>query len=226
MKKLNIIKIIQLIFLIAISIISIVVIYTDKNIYHFVFKNKNILLLCELLWIVLLFSFLFLIFDFTFFRNFKIDYNKLNRVAYSNPESGIPNRYSCDTLIAKYENQILPENLSCIMIELSNLYEINKLYGYQKGNELIKEFSCILMSASLSLCFVGNNGGNKFLAIFQESSKKKLDLFVERVDCKVKQHNSNDDKLPIEFRFGISSNEEEHLEHLPELIALANKRIK
>lgn len=225
MKKLNIFKIVHLILLFIITVFSILVVSSSKSIYTNIFSNPDLTILCGLIWILLVMSFLFLILDFTFFKNFKIDYNKLNQVAYSDPVSGIPNRYSCDVLIEKYINIKAPDNIGCVMIDLTNLSETSKLYGYLKGNELIKQFSTILISSSLSLCFVGRNGGNKFLAIFENTEEKKLNIFLERVAYRVDQINQSGSELPMKYEAGMALNSIEHLEHLTDLISLANRRI-
>lgn len=225
MKKINIFKIVHLILLLIITIFSVLLIYLNPSIYKNIFSDFKLTILCGLLWITLLISFLFLIFDFTFFKNFKIDYEKLNSVAYSDPISGIPNRYSCDILIEKYINVTAPSNIGCIMIDLTNLSEISKTYGYSTGNELIKQFSSILISSSLSLCFVGRNGGNKFLAIFENTEDKKLHLFLERVRTRVAAHNESSNAFSIQYKAGMALNSIEQLEHLTDLISLANHRI-
>lgn len=44
---------------------------------------------------------------------------------------------------------------------------INNTYGHVIGNATIQSFSDVLSGASVGLCFVGRNGGNKFLALFE-----------------------------------------------------------
>lgn len=111
------------------------------------------------------------------------------------------------------------------MIDLANLPEVNSLYDHATGNILLKDFSTILSSASLSLCFVGRNGGNKFLAIFENGEQAKIDTFLARVAGRVKQHNLSSDAIAIEYHTGIAMNSKEHMEQITNLIALANKRI-
>ena len=127
--------------------------------------------------------------------------------------------------IEKYYDKKLPENLACIMIDLANLPEVNSLYDHATGNILLKDFSTILSSASLSLCFVGRNGGNKFLAIFENGEQEKLDTFLARVADRVKQHNLSSDAIAIEYHTGVAMNSKEHMDQITNLIALANKRI-
>ena len=126
-----------------------------------------------------------------------MNYHNLYDVAYSDPLSGIPNRFSCDTIIEKYYDKKLPDDIACVMIDLSNLPEINTLYDHRTGNKVLKDFSGILSTAAVSLCFVGRNGGNKFLAIFEHSERQKIDTFLARIEDRVNQHNQSSTAISI-----------------------------
>lgn len=224
MKKLSILKIIQLSILAVLSLMSIFFLLSPE-VKQYVFSTTAATILFALVWIMLVTSFIFLLLDFSVISSIKLNYHNLYEVAYSDPLSGIPNRFSCDVLIEKYIDQELPDNVGCIMMDLTNLPEINSLYNHATGNTLLKEFSKILSSASLSLCFVGRNGGNKFLAVFEDCDNEKLNNFLERVKARVAQHNQAADAVPIEYRAGSALNSEEHLSQITKLISLANHRI-
>ena len=192
---------------------------------QFVFSSSSATTLFFLIWIILIASFLFIMIDLSIISSIKLHFHNLYGVAYSDPLSGIPNRFSCDTLIEKYIDSELPEDIGCIMIELANLPEVNSLYDHAAGNRLLKDFSAILSSSALSLGFVGRNGGNKFLAIFEDCTQEKLDAFLTRVFEKVQRHNANADSIDMEYKVGAALNSEEHLAKITGLIALANNRI-
>ena len=173
MKKLDIFKTIQLIIYVFLTGFCIYKIIMDPEVYQYIATNPSIRIICGLLWAVLGLSFLFLFLDFNFFSSFKRDYRDLDFAVHSDPLSGIPNRFSCDALIEKYLDQALPSDIGCIMFELSNVSDINRLYGHAEGNALIKDFSNILKMASVDLCFIGRNGGNKFMALFENGSDEK-----------------------------------------------------
>ena len=175
MKKFNVFKVIQLALLILMTVFS-VALLMQPAVKQFVFASTPATILFFVVWIMLLASFIFLLIDFNLISTIKLNYHSLYDVAYSDQLSGIPNRFSCDTVIEKYYDKKLPENLACIMIDLANLPEVNSLYDHATGNILLKDFSTILSSASLSLCFVGRNGGNKFLAIFENGEQEKKDM--------------------------------------------------
>ena len=225
MKKLDIFKTIQLIIYIILTGLCIYKVVIDPDLYRSIAVNPSVRLICGLLWGVLGLSFLFLFLDFSFFSGFKRDYRDLNFAVHSDPLSGIPNRYSCDALIEEYLDQPLPADIGCIMFELTNVGEINRLYGHAEGNALIKDFSNILRMASVDLCFIGRNGGNKFLALFQEGTDERLETFLERIHSKVGSHNADSETHPIAYSYGCAFHEKEGADTITELIALANKRI-
>ena len=224
MKKFNIFKIVQLSLLILVTLIS-VYLLMQPEVKQYIFASTPATILFIIIWIVLLASYVFLLIDFSILSSIKLNYHNLYGVAYSDPLSGIPNRFSCDTLIEKYYDTTLPDTLTCVMIDLSNLSAVNELYDHVTGNMLLKDFSNILSASALSLCFVGRNGGNKFLAIFENCTDDQLNTFLARIADRVKQHNQSPSAISIEYRIGIAKNSEEHLAEITQLIALAYNRI-
>lgn len=224
MKRFSVFKVIQLSLLIIMSMIS-VFLLLRPNIKQYVFSSVPATALFVVIWVILITDFIFILIDLKLISSVKSNYHSLYGVAYSDPLSGIPNRFSCDILIEKYIDSKLPEGIGCIMIDFTNLPDINNTYSHAVGNKTIKEFSDILFSCSLSLCFVGRNGGNKFLAIFEDCTQEKLNSFLRKVKDRVAYHNKKTDAVRIEYRAGSAINSMEHLSSITELIALANKRI-
>ncbi|MDE7320125.1 MAG: diguanylate cyclase [Lachnospiraceae bacterium] len=227
MKKSDFIyKTIQLSLYILLAGFCLFIILSDGRLYHQIASDPGIRLLCFALWLTLGLSFLFIYKDFSVFSSFKKDYRELNYSVHADSLSGIANRFSCDVMIEKYLDKQLPQNLGCIMFDLSNVAEINKLYGHLQGNRLIRDFSNILNLASSELCFVGRNGGNQFLSIFENGSREKMDLFLERVSQKVQAYNQDaSSHLSIKYHYGTAFHESEEIQTITDLIALSSRRI-
>lgn len=225
MKKLDIFKTIQLIIFIVIALACASLILLNPEIYHLIGADSRVRLICGLLWLVLLVTFLFILLDFSLLSSWKRDFRELDYAVHSDPVAGIANRFSCDTIIEKYLDKPLPENMGCIMFDLSNISEINQKYGHIQGNILIRDFSNILRMTSLELCFVGRNGGNKFIALFENTTQEKMDTFLSRVSQKVILHNSEEKDYPIQYRYGIAFHDGDAAPTITDLIALSNKRI-
>lgn len=225
MKKFDIYKTVQLVLFVGLAGVSLFIILTDPRLYQLIANDPQIRTLSILLWAALGLAFLFTFMDFSLFSSFKREYRELDFAVSSDPVSGIANRYSCDAIIEKYLDKPLPKKIGCIMFDLTNLQEVNEKSGHIQGNELIREFSGILQTTSLGLCFVGRNGGNKFIALFEECTDEKLKTFLERVNKKVDRHNEMLDALQILYRYGISFDEGEEIQTITDLIALSNRRI-
>ncbi len=227
MKKFDLLKTVQLLAFVGLAGFGLFKILTDKRLYHLVATDPQIRTLCILLWVLLGLSFLFIFLDFSLFSSFKREYRELDFAVSSDPVSGIANRYSCDTLIEKYLDKPLPENFGCIMLDLTNLKETNKSYGHMQGNDLIRDFSAILQSSSTNLCFVGRNGGNEFLALFEDCTREKLLSFLKRVSRKINEHNETSGAVPISYRYGIAFNEGSKSNgSITDLIALSSRRAR
>lgn len=158
MKKQDVIKTLHLAVLLILSSICLFFVFTDTALSHEIAINPKVKLVFSLIWITLGISFLFLFLDFLFLRNYKKDFHQLHHAAHSDSMTGIANRYSCDGIIQKYYDSILPDYLGCIMLKITNLSDINHLKGRRHGDMLLREFTKILDYCSKNLCFVGRNG--------------------------------------------------------------------
>ncbi len=227
MKKQDILKIIQLIVFVLLTAVCVYCIVLDPEIYHLIAQDAHIRLVCVLLWITLGLSFLFILLDFNFSSAFKKDYRELDYAVHSDPLSGLANRLSADAMIEKYLDKPVPDDFACMMIDLTNIRQTNELYGHLAGNMLIRDFSDMLNTASAGLCYVARNGGNKFLAIFEKTDEDHVAAFLQNVKKEVKEYNSSHGVCPICYRVGVAFHEEEtaNLKSVPDLIALANRRI-
>lgn len=225
MKKFDLFKTIQLVLFFILAGLGLFIIFTDRELYRLIATDPHIRALCALLWVVLAMSFIFIFLDFTLFSTFKKDYHELNYAVSSDPVSGIANRYSCDAIIEKYIDKPLPVDMGCIMFELSNIRDINRIYGHAAGNDIIRDFSDILHSASINIGFVGRNGGNKFIALIEDCSTGKLESFLEGVSTQVKDHNLSDHAISIRYEYGIAFHEGASVKSITDLIALSNQRI-
>ena len=224
-KRFDKIKTIQLVVYVVLTIAAVIMIFTDSELYHMVATNGHVRMLCLLLWITYGLSFVFIYYDMTSYSALKRDVRELDFAVYSDPLTGIANRYSCDAFIEQYLDKPLPKDMGAIMFDITNMREINEKYGHVGGNNVIREFSSILQSASINTCFVGRNGGNKFLAIFKKTNTEQMEDFLFRVECKINLHNSSTEKGEILYRYGVAFNEGADVKDISMLIALANRRI-
>lgn len=225
MKKLNFFKTMQLVVMLAFLAVCVWLIFFQRELYHEIAQDPNLKMLCGMLWACFGLSLIFIFIDFLTMADYKRDFRELDFAVHSDPMSGLANRNSCDGIIERYADKPVPKGVGCVMLELSNIRFINGKFGHAQGNAVIRDFSNILKMASVSLCFVGRNGGNKFLAIFEESDRQQIDRFLERIDQKIDSYNQANPNMPIAYGCGIAFDEPEELS-ITQLVALADRRIR
>lgn len=226
MKKHTLFKTVQLVLFVLLAAGELYLVFSDPRVFHAAAEDSAVRLLCIGLWAALGLSFLFLFLDFSYFLSYRKDYKELDYAVHSDPFSGIANRFSCDLIIAKYADKPLPQDLACIMLDISNLARINREWGHAQGNTVITDFAGILSAASEELCFVGRNGGNKFLAIFEEASDIRIQRFLNRVADSVSARNADEALPPIVYRYGTAFREGPEIRDITQLIALSDSRIR
>lgn len=224
MKRFDLIKTIQLIILIALVCGALEVILHSPELFHQIAADPQLRALSIILWLVCGLSFLFLLYDFNSYTGLKRENMELDNAIYSDALTGIANRYSVDVYIGQYLNTPLPRDMGCVTIDLTNLAEINEHLGHEGGDAAIQAFSSILQNAATGVCFIGRNGGNKFLAIFRDCSRKRLDTFAAAVRENTAERNAMHRDAAIAYSIGIAFDEGEEVHTLTELVALSDRR--
>lgn len=223
MRKFGIVKILQLVLVLAFLVVCVYRLFFERGLFHEIAQDADLRMACGMLWGCFALQFIFIFLDFSTFSDYKRDFRELNFAVHSDPLSGLANRNGCDAIIEKYAGRPLPHGIGCVMFDLTNIRAVNEKFSHRDGNALIQDFSNILKMASVSLCFVGRNGGNKFLAVFEESDMEQVDKFLSRIEKKVQSHNADAHSKPIEYAYGVAF--DENVKDITELIALANRRI-
>ena len=225
MKGFKTYKTIQLILCIVVAAAGIIFVVTNKDLFHIIANDPGVRALCITLWVLLVISFFFIFLDFKTFAKTVQSIHELDHSVHSDPSTGLANRYSCDMIIEKYLDKELPRGIGCIMFDIINIQQVNRAFGHIAGNVAIIDFSNILLNAAVDRCFVGRNGGNKFMAIFENYNKENISLFLTIIETNVAEHNKVAGAYPIEYKYGISLAEESSAQTITELIAEANRKI-
>lgn len=215
----------QLILLLAATAAGLTLIFTDDRLYQMIGSDPSVRALCALLWLVLGLSYLAVLMDLRTLAAMRRDYRELDYAVYNDRVAGIANRFSCDAMIEKYMDRPVPDTMGCVMLDLTNIRQINDQLGHMQGNQAIQSFSDMLHGASLGLCFVGRNGGNKFMALFEDCDDEKLNAFLTRVQQSVEKHNLRGDAPELEYRTGRAFAREDPSTTITQLIALADRRL-
>ena len=224
MKRFDRIKTIQLLLLRAITAASLVVILRNSELYALIASNMAAKTISVMLWLTLGLSFLFLLYDFSSYADMRRENSELDNAVYSDALTGIANRYSVDAYIGQFLGKPLPEDMGVVTLEMTNLSEINKAHGHSGGDMAIQAFASILQTAAGRACFIGRNGGNKFVAIFRDCTETRLQRFLDSVESLTDERNTSYEDAPVKYSAGTAFNEGEDVKTVTELVALSDKR--
>lgn len=151
--------------------------------------------------------------------------NKLNNIAYIDSLTGLSNRAHCNEVINKYnEMEALPD-LVCVYFDLNNLKITNDLLGHEAGDKLLSDFGKILKEASEPYGFICRNGGDEFVAIFENCTIKNVNDYINFLNEKTNAYNFTGDEIQISFAVGYAFSNEVHTNRINEILTLADKRM-
>ena len=150
----------------------------------------------------------------------------LNRLAYIDKLTGLPNRYSCDLLIDSFNAPDRLPTAGFILLHLNNLPVVNKDTGHDNGNFLITEFCSILEDVSQDYGYAGRNGGNEFIVLMDDCDSTKLEMFLMDLTKRIHGYNEMNVGAPMEVAYARALNTDEKKEKISELISLGYARLK
>ena len=224
MKRFDRVKTLQLVLLIAFTAVALAAILRDPELYTLIATNMAARTISVILWVTLGLSFLFLLYDFSSYADMRRENMELDNAVYSDALTGIANRYSVDAYLGQFLGKPLPEDMGAVTFEMTNLSEINKAHGHSGGDLAIQAFSVILQNAAGRTCFIGRNGGNKFVAIFRDCTDARLERFLGKVETLTEERNMAHPDAPIRYSSGYAFNEGEEAGTVTELVALSDRR--
>ncbi|MCF0142586.1 MAG: diguanylate cyclase [Parasporobacterium sp.] len=226
MKKLDLLKTIQLIVFVIFAGISLkLILFTPSVTNELSGGNEGLRTLCTLFWIIFALIFLFIFLDLVLYNKEKQTLSQLKKRVTRDTISQLENRHGCDTLINRYTNQELNDDVAAVTLELANIKEINDKHGHEAGNSAIRDFSTVISYAAIGKCFVGRNGGNKYLAFFEKDGKRGIKEFMNRLNDKLNEYNEKPGSPSLEYRYGIAYTKDTKDRNILSLIALSDNRL-
>lgn len=130
----------------------------------------------------------------------------LEKKAYIDLQTGLPNKSKCEEMLHDYE--YISEPVGFVMFDLNNLKRTNDTYGHAVGDQLITNFARLLRNAIPSKDFVGRYGGDEFIAIITQTTKEEILLIMEEVHSTVKHFNENIHKVEVSYAYGYAFSED------------------
>jgi GGDEF domain-containing protein len=144
---------------------------------------------------------------------------------YVDKKTGLPNREKLNVYITGMADRILPEDYTCFALQLDNLTEMSRRFGYTVGDGILKDFSGLVQLMGDTDGMVGYNGVGKFLAFFDECSSRKAEVMIRILQSQVDEYNKLNPEYPILFTAAWATTSEEELYHVRDLVRCAQKKM-
>lgn len=144
---------------------------------------------------------------------------------YTDRKTGLYNRAKCDTLINTYAEKPLSDNFAFVLIRLDVLKSVNSEIGRTAGDTLLGEFGRILRETASDYGYVGYNGSDQFMCIFENCSFNKAEMFIETLKSYIEHYNSQKPEQDIAFSYAIEETKQNGIYNMRGLISAAFKDI-
>ncbi len=218
-------KIISLVVLVILTIILAVLFSRGKAQFRAIYGDRTSAFIIVVTISLVLFVISILL-DFYILRRTASIGRHLNKMAFIDKLTGLPNRYSCDLLIESFNAPERIGNAGFILFRLNNLQNVNADNGHDNGNFLITEFCSILEDVSQDIGYAGRNGGNEFIVLMDECDSTKVELFLLDLAKRIQGYNEMNVGAPIEVAYTKALNADEKKEKISELISLGYQRFR
>jgi diguanylate cyclase (GGDEF)-like protein len=216
------IKLIQLLLIFIIDVTFIVILLKDRQLsfsLQDISNGSSYALMYLMIWILILLSILFILYDLFKMRQFAIESHDLYRMAYLDRLTGIPNRHGLDTILESYPTAESLANIGCCVLAIDNIAELNIRLGREAGDKMIYDFASILEKIGDRFGTVGRNSGNVYVAVIDKCDKNKMDTFFKELYNELENYNSIHKDAPIVLRTSYILNSDTHASSFKQIFA-------
>lgn len=110
-----------------------------------------------------------------------LHFEELRRQTLVDALTGVANRRSLDTVLARLLQQAGDEPLSVAMVDADDFKAVNDRFGHQVGDVVLKEIASLVSRRLRARDFVARYGGEEFAAVMPGLSSEQAALVLERV---------------------------------------------
>lgn len=176
--------------------------------------------------LILMLSIIFAVLCLQIIGEIKLN-KKLNAIAYMDPNTGLPNRRSCEHELSKGEIFGEKEAVCCFMFDLNNLKEVNDTLGHSYGDLLISSFATILRRAAPKGMFVGRIAGDEFMGILRNTTEEEINAFAEALKAEqiALKNNPTNYAISVSYAMGYAYSKEYQNSSLRKLLDVADKEM-
>jgi len=224
-KNIRTAKIIQLCVLLLLEVFFFIILFCNPTLSKELYSNKVLFTLCTCTWLLMIFSLLWLLYDFFKLKAFVEESHALNKAAYLDSLTGITNRHGLDTIFQTYDSPESLATLGCFMATITNLKENNDTLGRQAGDTMLQAFSTIFENIGDTFGIAGRNGGNNFILIINHCSDDTIKQFIQALNARITEYNTVPNNIPIHIQYAYALNTEENLSTFSQLLTVTYNKL-
>ena len=156
-------------------------------------------------------------------------HEKLQRMAYEDPLTGLLNRRVMESILKREYNRVkryrMP--LSLVFIDVNDFKKVNDTFGHDAGDELLKYLSALLLEMSRESDVAARFAGDEFVHILPETTAKSAEKMLNRLQNYLSDHPLvwAKNKIPFSISFGISSTEDKNIRNADLLLKRADEAL-
>ena len=219
-------KIVHLVLLTALELLFSIILILNTGLRAQVFSSGPLSILCIFVWLLILLELVFLLHDFYKLRAFARESHLLNRTAYLDHLTGLPNRYGLDEIFRTYDTPESLENPGCLLFSIANLATINEISGHKAGDTMIQDFCSMFEEIGDRYGYTGRNGGNEFVAAITPCSQQTIQDFRTTLENRISLYNQEHKSAPIVLRSAYTLyKKEEPVQTFTELLVLTYNKL-
>lgn len=138
--------------------------------------------------------------------------------------TGVYNRRFLMKVLISEDSYLINEidYYTVIMIDINNFKEVNDVYGHLEGDEVLKALGSILLKNTRKYDICSRYGGDEFLVILPEATKKDAMHFINRVSKSFDGYTKKFRAVDFSLAFGLANSKEKSVK---EIIDLADQNL-
>jgi len=147
----------------------------------------------------------------------------LQRLAYTDPLTGIPNRRRYEDELKELEEG--PDDFALVAVDVNGLKHVNDTLGHDMGDLLITSMADCLRKTFGPNSMIARMGGDEFAAIVKDLEYKDMDSLLWRLQSEIEIKNEELPQLNISAAYGYCKRSEYPSMNAKEIYRIADSRM-
>jgi diguanylate cyclase (GGDEF)-like protein/putative nucleotidyltransferase with HDIG domain len=136
---------------------------------------------------------------------------KMHGLATRDPLTGMYNRTRLEEELdrAWLTSRRYDSSMGVVVIDVDNFKTINDAYGHAVGDEILRDFACVMSKAARSTDIIARYGGDEFVAVLPRAAETNARAFAERLLAGTRHHTfcHSSHRLNITVSIGVSTSD-------------------